>query len=163
MKTKSNVILVAFLAVILSSCGKIDITPDDDNSASNDDPKISGSMKATLDGKAWEAKKLSFGGAFALIQINGSIDENNLISIELDDSKLKLNTTYELGSEGSKQELQSLIVKIKGNIYFGNSGTLKITKYSKGKSVEGEVNAKLSDGINPEIKLDKCTFSMTYK
>ncbi|MCP9770772.1 hypothetical protein EGI22_22945 [Lacihabitans sp. LS3-19] len=163
MKTKSNVILIAILALVLSSCGKIDISPDDDNGSSNADPKISGSMKATLDGKAWEAKKLSFGGALALIQINGSIDDDNLISIELDDSKLKLNTSYELGSESSKQELQSLIVKVKGNVYFGNSGTLKITKYTKGKTVEGELNALLWDGINPEIKLENCKFSMTYK
>ena len=163
MKTKSNVILITILALVLSSCGKINISPDDDNGSSNADPKISGSMKATLDGKAWEAKKLSFGGAFALIQINGSIDDDNLISIELDDSKLKLNNTYAIESEASKQEFQSLFVKYKGDIYFGKSGTLKITKYSKGKTVEGEINAMLFDGLNPEIKLENCKFSMTYK
>ncbi len=164
MKTKTNVILVAFLTLFLSSCSKSEVSPDDDNNGSNSsDPQISGSMKATLDGKAWEAKKLNFGGAFALIQINGTIDDDNLISIELDDSKLKLNNTYELNTEVSKQEFQSLVVKYKGNIYFGNSGTLKITKYNRGKSVEGEINAMLWDGINPEIALDKCTFTMTYK
>ena len=98
-----------------------------------------------------------------MIQINGSVDDFNVISLELDDSKLKINTTYELNTEASKQELISLVVTLNGAVYFGNSGTMKITKYTRGKTVEGEINAMLWDGINPEIKLENCKFSMTYK
>ncbi len=163
MKTKSNLVFVVLLGLLLNSCGKLGISPDDSKDSDNKDPKISGSMKATLDGKPWEAKEISFGGFLSLIQINGSVDDFNVISLELDDSKLKINTTYELNTEASKQELISLVVTLNGAVYFGNSGTMKITKYTRGKTVEGEINAMLWDGINPEIKLENCKFSMTYK
>lgn len=163
MKTNVIAVVLAFMALYLGSCSKSEVSPDDDQNGNSNNTIISGSMKATIDGKAWEAKEIGFGGALGLIQVNGSIDDQNIISLEFDETKLKLNNTYQLNTEASKNELQSVLVIYKGNILFANSGTLKISKYTKAKTIEGEINAMLWDGINPEIKLENCKFSMSYK
>ena len=163
MKSIKKLSFLFLFSFFITSCGILDIKPDNnDNSGKSSASKISGSMKATLDGKAWASKSVRFGGSFALIQINGIVDESNYISLELDDSKLKTNYTYELNSEESKKALQSLVVLRDNTIFLGKSGTLKITKYTRGKIVEGEINAMIKDAINPEIELKNCKFSMTY-
>ena len=65
MKTLKNLIFLGIIALLSASCGKSEPEPDNTSSGS----KVTGSMKATLDGKAWEAKTISFGGLFGLIQM----------------------------------------------------------------------------------------------
>lgn len=164
MKTMKNLIQIIALSLFLCSCSKLAVKPDDGNGVfGGADAKVTGSMKAKLDGKDWEAKKLEFGGALALVTLNGSIDTDNFISLEFIDTDLKLNTKYGLGTDKGDNELQNLLVKIKGEIYFATSGGVKFTKYTRGKTLSGEINGKLYDYLNKkEILLENCTFSMTY-
>ncbi|SOE21048.1 hypothetical protein SAMN06298216_1519 [Spirosomataceae bacterium TFI 002] len=161
MKTTCNIILIAITSLLISSCGKLNVTPKEDDAKSGS--KVTGTMKAKLDGKDWEAKKVSFGGIFALIQANGYIDDDNFISLEFDDSKLKVGTTYILGKDKPEGEIHSLVYRTSAITYFATSGSFKITKYTRGKNIEGEINAKLYDFEKmKEIPLDNCTFSMSY-
>ncbi len=159
MKT---LIISLFSIIVLASCSKSSVDPDSGGSSSGNS-KISGSMKATLDGKAWTAKTISFGG-LGITQVNGKIDEVNVISFEFSDKDLKLNQNYPLGDFNDISILQSLLVMINEKIYLAKSGTFKITKYTKNKNVTGEGNAILyAPGTSEkEIKLENCTFSMSY-
>ncbi len=60
MKTIKKIIILCIITLISASCSKSE-DPEPDNT-SNSGSKVSGSMKATLDGKAWEAKTIDFGG-----------------------------------------------------------------------------------------------------
>jgi hypothetical protein len=155
MKT---LLISLFSIMMLASCSKTSVNPDDDGKS-----KISGSMKATLDGKAWTAKTLAFGG-LGITQVNGKIDEVNFVSFEFSDVDLKLNQSYPLGDYNDITILQTLLVMIDEKTYLPKSGSLKITKYSKGKSVTGEANAVLysPETSEKEIKLENCTFTMSY-
>jgi hypothetical protein len=164
MKTFKILSFLFLAALLITSCGKIDITPDDNkDSGSSSKNKISGSMKGTLDGKAWQAKTISFGGPFALIDVSGKVDESNTISLQFIETKLELNKTYQFDTKNADANLNgNLVVKANNNPLFAKSGTFKITKYKKGQVIEGEINADLSNYIDINMKLEACKFSMEY-
>jgi hypothetical protein len=161
---KKLIILFVSVALFLS-CGKLDITPDDnDDTGNSSTKKVSGNMKATLDGKSWEAKSLAFGGLLALTDVLGKIDDSNLISFQFADPNLEVGKTYEFDSKNFEANLNStLLVKIADKAFFSKSGTFKITKYKKNQVIEGEISAELSNFIDPSIELKNCKFSMEYK
>ncbi len=165
MKTIKKLSFLFIVALSITSCGKLDITPDDsEDSGSSSKSKISGSMKGTLDGKAWSAKTISFGGPFALIDVSGKVDDSNTISLQFIETKLDFNKTYQFDSKNGEANLNgNLLVKFNDKTLFAKSGTFKITKYKKGQVIEGEINAELSNYIDTDIKLEACKFSMEYK
>ncbi|MBK6975987.1 MAG: hypothetical protein IPH28_01775 [Cytophagaceae bacterium] len=165
MKTIKKLSILFLVALFITSCGKIDITPDDnDDSGNSSSSKISGSMKGTLDGKTWQAKTISFGGPFALIDVSGKVDDSNLISLQFVETKLELNKTYQFDLKNGEANLNgNLVVKFNDKALFAKSGTFKITKYKKGQVIEGELNAEVSNYFDTDIKLEACKFSMEYK
>lgn len=165
MKTIKKLSILFLVTLFITSCGKIDITPDDkDDTGSSSSSKISGTMKGTLDGKTWQAKTISFGGPFALIDVSGKVDDSNSISFQFIENKLELNKTYQFDTKNGEANLNgNLLVKFNSNTLFAKSGTFKITKYKKGQVIEGELNAELSNYIDFDIKLEDCKFSMEYK
>ena len=165
MKTIKKLSILFLATLFISSCGKIDISPDDnEDSGNSSDNKISGSMKGTLDGKTWQAKTISFGGPFALIDVSGKVDDSNIISLQFIETKLELNKTYQFDSKNGEANLNgNLLVKFNDKTLFAKSGIFKITKYKKGQVIEGELNAELSNYIDTDIKLETCKFSMEFK
>ncbi len=162
MKTFKTISIFLIISVMISSCGKLDINPDDDDGGSA--TTVVGTMKATLDGKAWEAKSVNFGGFFATIKVNGVIDDNNLISLELTDTNLQLNQTYLFDNANLEDNLlATLVVKMGEKTLLSKSGSFKITKYKRNEIIEGEMNATLTNFIDADIELENCKFSMEYK
>lgn len=157
-----NLILIFAVATILASCTKSDVEPDD-NSSSNGNSKVTGSMKATLDGKAWEAKTIDFGGPFALITVLGKIDDANVLSLQFNETKLEVNKTYSFGIPAKEENLSgNLAFTINNSPVFAESGTFKITKYIKNKEIQGEMSAEFTNFIDKKASLKNCTFSMKY-
>jgi len=157
-----NLILIFAVATIFSSCGKSTAEPDD-NTSSGSNSKVSGSMKVSLNGKDWEAKTVSFGGLFALIEVVGKTDDNNFVSLQFTDTKLEVNKTYNLIIPALDENLGgNLVVMINGAPLFAGSGTFKITKYTRNKVIEGEINAELTDFIDKKGSIKNGTFSMKY-
>lgn len=165
MKTNKKLSILFLVALFITSCGKIDISPDDNEDSGNSSgKKLSGSMKGTLDGKTWQAKTISFGGPFALIDVSGKVDDSNVISLQFIETKLELNKSYQFDSKNGEANLSgNLLVKYNDKTLFAKSGTFKITKYKKGQVMEGELNAELSNYIDTDIKLETCKFTMEYK
>jgi hypothetical protein len=154
-------LILIFAAVItLFSCGKSSVEPDN-NSSSN--TKVTGTMKGTLDGKAWEAKSMSFGGLSAYIDITGKVDEVNLISIQFVDTKLEINKSYSLNPLETNENLSATgICRINNEALVAERGTFKITKYTKNKEIQGELNAEFTNFVDKKASLKNCTFSMKY-
>ncbi|MCP9766017.1 hypothetical protein [Lacihabitans soyangensis] len=164
MKTIKKLSFLFLVTLSITSCGKLDITPDDnDDSGSSSGSKVSGSMKGTLDGKAWEAKSVSFGGLFATIDMVGKIDDNNFISLQFTDTKLELGKTYQFDNKNLEANLLGVIVgTIDGKNMLSKSGTFKFTKYKKNSVIEGEMNVILTNFLDPDKEFKNCTFSMKY-
>lgn len=163
MKTFKTTSIFLFISLMISSCGKIDVSPDDDNDGGLAD-KVTGSMKATLDGKSWESKSVNFGGLFATIKVNGVIDDNHLISLELTDTNLQENQTYLFDNANlEKNLLATLVVRMGEKTLLSKSGSFKITKYKRNEIIEGEMNATLTNFIDADVELKNCNFSMEYK
>lgn len=159
MKTIKKLILLGIIALISASCSKSeDPEPDNTNSGGS---KLTGSMKATLDGKAWEAKTVNFGGTFALITVLGKTDDANVISLQFDETKLEVNKTYTLSIPTKEGNLGSnLAMTINNAGLFAESGTFKITKYIKNKEIQGEMSAEFTNFIDKKASLKNCTFSI---
>lgn len=161
MKTIKKLIVLSIIAFISASCSKSE-DPEPDNTSSVNS-KVSGSMKATLDGKAWEAKTIDFGGAFALISVVGKTDDANVLSLQFNETKLEVNKTYTLSIPGKEENLNgNLALTINNSPVFAESGTFKITKYIKNKEIQGEMNAEFSNFIDKKASLKNCTFSIKY-
>jgi hypothetical protein len=155
-----KLILIFAFATVLSACTKNSVEPDDNTSSGS---KVTGTMKGTLDGKAWEAKSMSFGGLSAYIDITGKVDEVNLISIQFVDTKLEINKSYSLNPLESKENLSATgICRINNEALVAESGTFKITKYTKNKEIQGEINAEFTNFVDKKASLKNCTFSMKY-
>lgn len=164
MKTIKKLSVLIAIVTIITSCGKINITPDDDNGGGSSGSKVSGSMKATLNGKSWEAKTIAFGGELALIDVMGKIDDSNLISLQFADKDLVVNKGYQFDTKNFEANLNStLVVKLDDKIMFSKSGNFKITKYKRNQVIEGELDATLTNFIDPDIELKSCKFTMEYK
>lgn len=156
-----NLILIFAVTVIFSSCTKSSIEPNDNTSSGNS--KVSGSMKATIDGKEWEAKTFGFGGISALKTVFGKIEDGNEISLQFIDTNLEVNKVYQFDLKNSTPHLNgNLVIKINNQGLFAESGTFKITKYVKDKEIQGEMNAECTDFINKKMSIQNCTFSMKY-
>lgn len=156
-----NLILIFAVTVIFSSCTKSSVEPDDNTSSGNS--KVSGSMKATVDGKAWEAKTFGFGGISALKTVFGKVEDGNEISLQFIDTNLEVNKVYQFDLKNSAPHLNgNLVIKINNQGLFAESGTFKITKYVKDKEIQGEMNAECTDFINKKMSIQNCTFSMKY-
>jgi hypothetical protein len=164
MKTIKKLSILFLVALFITSCGKLDITPDDKNdSKSSATNKVSGSMKATIDGKAWEAKTFGFGGISALKTVFGKIDDGNEISLQFIDTKLEINKVYQFDNKNLEPNLNgNVVLKVNNQGLFAESGTFKITKYVKGKEIQGEMNAEFTDFIDKKASIKNCTFSMKY-
>jgi hypothetical protein len=162
MKTIKKLILLGIITLISASCSKSE-EPEPDNTSSGIS-KVSGSMKATIDGKAWEAKTVSFGGLSALIDVTGKIDDANIFSFQFVDTKLELNKVYQFDLKNAEPNINgNLLVKVSDKTVFAKSGTFKITQYKRNQVIEGEMNAELSNYIDTDIKLENCKFKMEYK
>lgn len=161
MKTIKKFILLGIISLVSASCSKSE-DPEPDNTSSGSS-KATGSMKATLDGKAWEAKTIDFGGAFALISVVGKTDDANVLSLQFNETKLEVNKTYTLSIPGKEENLSgNLALTINNSPVFAESGTFKITKYIKNKEIQGEMNAEFSNFIDKKASLKNCTFSIKY-
>lgn len=161
MKTIKKLILLCIITLISASCSKSE-DPEPDNTSSSGS-KVSGSMKATLDGKAWEAKTIDFGGPFALITVLGKIDDANVLSLQFNETKLEVNKTYSFGIPAKEENLSgNLAFTINNSPVFAESGTFKITKYIKNKEIQGEMSAEFTNFIDKKASLKNCTFSMKY-
>lgn len=161
MKIIKKFILLCIITLVSASCSKSE-DPEPNNTSSGS--KVSGTMKATLDGKAWEAKTVSFGGLSALIDVTGKIDDSNTFSFQFVDTKLELNKVYEFDLKNPEPNINgNLLVKVSEKTLFAKSGTFKITQYKKNQVIEGEINAELSNYIDTDIKLENCKFKMEYK
>ncbi|MDZ7934962.1 MAG: hypothetical protein U5M51_08380 [Emticicia sp.] len=161
MKTIKKLILLGVIALVSAACSKSE-DPEPNNTSSGGS-KVTGSMKATVDGKAWEAKTISFGGPFALITVAGKIDDANVISLQFIETKLEVNKTYTLSIPVKEENLSSnLAITINNAGLFAESGTFRITKYSKGKEIQGEMSAELTNFVDKKASLKNCTFSIKY-
>jgi lipopolysaccharide export system protein LptA len=56
----------------------------------------------------------------------------------------------------------NVVLKINNAGLFAESGSFKITKYTKNKVIEGEINAEFSNFVDNKASLKNCTFSMKY-
>ena len=120
-------------------------------------------MKATLDGKAWEAKTFGFGGISALKTVFGKIEDGNDISLQFIDTDLEVNKVYQFDLKNSAPNLNgNLVIRVNNQSLFAESGTFKITKYVKDKEIQGEMNAECTDFATKKASLKNCTFSMKY-
>lgn len=161
MKTIKKLILLGIIALISASCSKSE-EPEPNNTSSGSS-KVSGSMKATLDGKAWEAKTFGFGGISALKTVFGKIEDGNEISLQFIDTDLEINKVYQFDLKNSAPNLNgNLVIKVNNQGLFAESGTFKITKYVKDKEIQGEMNAECTDFATKKASLKNCTFSMKY-
>jgi hypothetical protein len=153
-----KLILIFAVTTIFFSCTKSSVEPDDSSNT-----KVTGTMKGTLDGKAWEAKSMSFGGLSAYIDITGKVDEVNLISIQFVDTKLEINKSYSLNPLETNENLSATgICRINNEALVAEKGTFKITKYTKNKEIQGELNAEFTNFVDKKASLKNCTFSMKY-
>jgi hypothetical protein len=154
-----NTFLIFAFAVLFLACSKS--TPEEEPEPGNNTSKVTGIMKGTIDGKAWTAKVVSFGGLSALVDITGKVDDENTISLQFVDTKLELNKIYLLNV---KEENLSgnIIVRNNNNLLISKSGKFKITKYTKNKNIEGEFEGEFSDYINKNASLKNFTFNMKY-
>lgn len=159
MKPIKSLLLLLLVGTISISCER---NEDVANASGNE---ITGSMKGTLNGNSWEAKKVSFGGISALIQANGIIDDNNTISLELRDTDLELNKTYQFDAQNLEQNLLgTLIVRLDGTPLLAKSGTFIIRRYVRNTVIEGEINAELTTNfVDTQATLQSCKFVMEYK
>lgn len=161
MKTTKKLILLSIIALISVACSKSE-DPEPDNTSSGGS-KVSGLMKATVDGKAWEAKTFGFGGISALKTVFGKVEDGNEISLQFIDTNLEVNKVYQFDLKNSAPHLNgNLVIKINNQGLFAESGTFKITKYVKDKEIQGEMNAECTDFINKKMSIQNCTFSMKY-
>lgn len=161
MKTIKKLILLGIIALVSASCSKSE-DPEPDNTSSSS-TKISGSMKATVDGKAWEAKTFGYGGISALKTVFGKIEDGNEISLQFIDTNLELNKVYQFDLKNAAPNLNgNLVIKVNSQTLFAESGTFKITKYTKGKEIQGEMNAECTDFATKKASIKNCTFSMKY-
>ena len=118
-------------------------------------------MKATIDGKAWEAKIVDFGGVFALISVIGKTDDANVLSLQFTETKLEVNKTYTFSIPAKEENLSgNLVFTVNNNPLFATSGTFKITKYTRNKEIQGEMNAEFDNFVDKKASLQNCTFSM---
>jgi hypothetical protein len=165
MKTNSKILLLFVFNFIFSSCGKLFVDPDkDDSGGSSSGSNVSGTMTATLDGKSWKAKTVSFGGLFATVTMAGKIDDENIISLEFNDTKVQTGKSYKFDMDNLEENLTAnLVVQTGGKILFAKSGTFNFKKYKKNSVIEGELNAVLTNFIDSDITLKDCKFSMEYK
>lgn len=161
MKTIKKLIILGIIALISASCSKSE-DPEPDNTSSGGS-KVTGSMKATLDGKAWEAKTFGFGGISALKTVFGKIEDGNDISLQFIDTDLEVNKVYQFDLKNSAPNLNgNLVIRVNNQSLFAESGTFKITKYVKDKEIQGEMNAECTDFATKKASLKNCTFSMKY-
>lgn len=165
MKTNSKILLLFVFNFIFSSCSKLFVDPDkDDSGGSSSGSKVSGTMTATLDGKSWKAKTVSFGGMFATVTMAGKIDDNNIISLEFNDTKLQTGKVYNFDLNNQQENLfGNLVVRNSGKVLFAKSGTFTFKKYKKNSVIEGELSAILTNYIDTDMTLENCKFSMEYK
>ena len=56
----------------------------------------------------------------------------------------------------------NMLLKINNAPLFAESGTFKITKYTKNKEIQGEINAEFNNFVDKKASLKNCTFSMKY-
>ena len=162
MKTIKKLILLGIIALVSASCSKSE-DPEPDNTSSGGS-KVSGSMKATVDGKAWEAKTFGYGGISALKTVFGKVDDSNIFSFQFVDTKLELNKVYQFDLKNAEPNINgNILVKVSDKTVFAKSGTFKITQYKRNQVIEGEMNAELSNYIDTDIKLENCKFKMEYK
>ena len=161
MKTIKKLIILGIIALISASCSKSE-DPEPDNTSSGGS-KVTGSMKATLDGKAWEAKTFGFGGISALKTVFGKIEDGTDISLQFIDTDLEVNKVYQFDLKNSAPNLNgNLVIRVNNQSLFAESGTFKITKYVKDKEIQGEMNAECTDFATKKASLKNCTFSMKY-
>lgn len=155
-----NLILIFAVATIFSSCSKSGVEPDD-NSSSNGNSKVTGSMKGVLSGKDWIAKTLKFDGLTALIDATGFENENNKISLQFVDTILKIDTVYQFTNPAKKENLNSnLLITYNNSPLFAKSGNFKITKSIRDKEIEGTINAQLTNYVDLDMSLTNLKFSL---
>jgi hypothetical protein len=165
MKTMKKLTFLFAFSLLVSSCGKLSIDPDkDDSGGAASGSKITGTMTATIDGKSWKAKTLNFGGLFATVTMAGKIDDENIISLEFNETKLQTGKSYKFDPNNLEENLiATLVVQTGGKILFAKAGTFTFKKYKRNSVIEGELNAVLTNFIDADIELEDCKFSMEYK
>jgi hypothetical protein len=160
-----NILLIVLLSLLFMACKKESVEPSGSSSTNDAKPKVTGTMKAILDGTPWEAKSVNFNGTFALITFSGKDIGGNDISFQFVETNLQLNKIYDISLPSKAGNLDcNVIYALKAtDPHFGVSGQLKISKYVRGKEIAGEFSFVCDNFINKKFTFTNGEFSMKYQ